>query len=145
MTFEELINEAIGMLQRMKRVSYRSMQRQFDLDDDNLDDLKEALLYTHGEDVNDEGQGLAWTGEPPIPLIDAQPETDGETRYLRYTGDIPIRLAEARQSAPFVRKIVPCRCQPLSAWLLCQSSTPASYALLFPRYLILDSGLYSRV
>jgi hypothetical protein len=31
MTFEEILNEALAMLQRQGRVSYRALKRQFDL------------------------------------------------------------------------------------------------------------------
>ena len=46
MTFEEVLHEALAMLQRLGRVSSRSLKRQFDLDDAYLEDLNEALLYT---------------------------------------------------------------------------------------------------
>jgi hypothetical protein len=39
MTFDDILEQAIGMLQRRKRVSYRALKRQFDLDDDYLEDL----------------------------------------------------------------------------------------------------------
>ena len=37
-------------------------KRQFALDDDALEDLKEALLYTHAQVIVDDGRGLVWTG-----------------------------------------------------------------------------------
>jgi class 3 adenylate cyclase/tetratricopeptide (TPR) repeat protein len=43
-------------------VSYRAVQRQFDLDDATLEDVKAELLYAHPELVMDEGRGLVWTG-----------------------------------------------------------------------------------
>ena len=33
MTFEEVLTQTVAMLQRLGRVSYRALQRQFDLDD----------------------------------------------------------------------------------------------------------------
>ena len=36
MTFEEILDQAIAMLQRRGRVTYRLLQRQFQLDDDTL-------------------------------------------------------------------------------------------------------------
>jgi hypothetical protein len=33
MTFEEILNQALAMLQRQGRVSYRALKRQFGLDD----------------------------------------------------------------------------------------------------------------
>ena len=63
MTFEEMLDHALAMLQRRGRLTYRTLQRQFHLDDDALNDLKDALLYTHPEVRDDEGRGLVWTGE----------------------------------------------------------------------------------
>ena len=36
MTFEEMLDQALAMLQRRGRVSYRALQRQFALDEDAL-------------------------------------------------------------------------------------------------------------
>jgi hypothetical protein len=38
MTFEELVDQAIAMLERRGRVSYRALKRQFQLEDDVLED-----------------------------------------------------------------------------------------------------------
>jgi class 3 adenylate cyclase/predicted ATPase len=72
MTFEEMLDQALAMLQRRGRVTYRMLQRQFTLDDAALDDLKEALLYAHPYVADDPGHGLLWRGEttsapPPVP------------------------------------------------------------------------------
>ncbi len=40
MTFEEILDQAIAMLQRRGRVTYRALKRQFHLDDAFLEDLK---------------------------------------------------------------------------------------------------------
>ena len=39
MNFEEIIDHAIAILQRRGRVTYRTLKRQFQLDDDALEDL----------------------------------------------------------------------------------------------------------
>src|SRR6266511_709071 len=64
MTFEALLDHARAMLQRRGRVAYRTLQRQFNLDDAALEDLKEALLYEHPQVVDDPGHGLIWRDEP---------------------------------------------------------------------------------
>jgi hypothetical protein len=61
MTFEEILTQAIAMLQHQGRVAYRVLTRQFDLDEDYLADLKEAILYAHPQ-VVDDGRGLVWPG-----------------------------------------------------------------------------------
>ena len=66
MTFEEILDQAIAMLQRRGRMTYRTLQRQFALDEDALTDLKDELLYAHPEIRADAGRGLIWTGDPSI-------------------------------------------------------------------------------
>src|SRR5262245_52647746 len=63
MTFEEMLDQALAMLQRRGRLTYRTLQRQFQLDDETLTDLKDALLYAHPEVHDDAGRGLVWMGE----------------------------------------------------------------------------------
>jgi hypothetical protein len=47
MTFEELLDQVLTMLQRRGRVSYRALQRQFTLDEAYLEDLKDAILFAY--------------------------------------------------------------------------------------------------
>jgi hypothetical protein len=70
MTFEEILDQMLAMLQRRGWVSYRAMMRQFALDEAYLEDLKEAILFAHPQ-IIDEGRGLVWTGDagaipPPV-------------------------------------------------------------------------------
>jgi len=66
MTFEEILDQAIAMLQRRGRLTYNTLKRQFQLDDAALDDLKEQLLYAHPQVVDDAGRGLVWNGETDV-------------------------------------------------------------------------------
>lgn len=81
MTFKDVLTQIIDWLQQDGRVSYLALKRQFDLDDDYLADLKEALAFSHPQACDEEGKGLVWTGEPLPPLPDTHPETDRETWY----------------------------------------------------------------
>ncbi len=65
MTFEEIFDQAVAMIQRRGRIAYSALKRQFDLDDAYLDDLKDAILYAYP--VTDDGRGLVWTGPPASP------------------------------------------------------------------------------
>ena len=62
MKFSEIVDQATVLLQRKGRLSYRGLKMEFDLDDDQLDALKEELLYTYPHVVDDEGRGLIWNG-----------------------------------------------------------------------------------
>src|SRR5215813_2525031 len=62
MTFDDVLEQVITLLQRQGRVSYRALKMRFNLDDEYLDVLKEELLYVHPV-RDDEGRGLIWTGD----------------------------------------------------------------------------------
>jgi len=47
MTFEEIVDQALAMLERRGRVAYRTLKRQFQLDDDALEDLKIEIIRAH--------------------------------------------------------------------------------------------------
>ena len=55
MTFEEILDQALAMLQHRGRVTYSALKRQFNLDDAFLEDLKEELL--HGQRLVTEEDG----------------------------------------------------------------------------------------
>jgi hypothetical protein len=64
MTFEEVVDQALAMLQRRGRVTYRMLQRQFQLDDVALEDLKDELLYGQRLTGDEDGRVLVWRGAP---------------------------------------------------------------------------------
>jgi class 3 adenylate cyclase len=64
MTFEELLDQALAMLQRRGRVAYRTLKRQFQLDDDALEDLKVELIEAQRVAIDEGGTVLVWTGAP---------------------------------------------------------------------------------
>src|SRR5215813_3888655 len=62
MTFEEILDHAITMLQRRGRLTYGTLKRQFQLDDAVLEDLKDALIYGQRVAADEDGRVLVWTG-----------------------------------------------------------------------------------
>ena len=75
MDFDQILDQAIEMIRRRGRMSYRALKRQFTLDDDYLKDLKDEILYTQSEIMEDGDRGLVWTegGVTPIPSPSPQP------------------------------------------------------------------------
>ena len=67
MTFEEILDQAIAMLQRRGRVSYRALQRQFQLDDAYLQDLTAEIVEVLLLAVDQDHTMLVWTGGPSAP------------------------------------------------------------------------------
>jgi class 3 adenylate cyclase/tetratricopeptide (TPR) repeat protein len=91
MTFEEILDQAIAMLQRRGRVTYRTLRLQFQLDEEQLEALKDELLFAHPQ-VHDEAErGLVWTGDPSPALPASAPAGTPVPAPLAYT---PPYLAE---------------------------------------------------
>jgi hypothetical protein len=96
MTFEEILDHAIAMLQRRGRLTYRTLQRQFQLDDAALEDLKDALLFAHPQVHDEMGRGLVWTGEtdtPPDLAPSPPPQVRAESLQDQTAQAAPARVA----------------------------------------------------
>jgi hypothetical protein len=57
-----VVDQAIALLQRRGRVTYRMLKRQFQLDDEALADLKLELITGQRLAADEAGQVLVWTG-----------------------------------------------------------------------------------
>jgi class 3 adenylate cyclase/tetratricopeptide (TPR) repeat protein len=86
MTFEEILDQAIAMLQRRGRLTYGTLKRQFQLDEDALSDLKEELLFAHPQVRDEAGRGLVWIGDTgSAPLVDSPLASPQNLAPLAYT------------------------------------------------------------
>jgi class 3 adenylate cyclase/tetratricopeptide (TPR) repeat protein len=112
MTFEEILDQAIAMLQRRGRVTYRALKRQFSLDDPFLDDLKEELIYGQQLAVDEDGKVLVWTGgadrgSAPSPPVTSSPGTAPPRAPLSYTPPyLTEKILDARPQLEGERKQV---------------------------------------
>jgi class 3 adenylate cyclase/tetratricopeptide (TPR) repeat protein len=92
MDFYTLLDQVIDLLRQRQRVSYRALKRQFQLDDDYLEDLKVELIRVQQLAVDQEGEMLVWTGDTgPTAPPPATPVQTPERLPLTYT---PPYLAE---------------------------------------------------
>jgi class 3 adenylate cyclase len=93
MTFEEILDQAMAMLQRRRRVAYRALQVQFNLDDNALEALKDELLYAQQVARDEDGRVLVWTGGAEA--LPAPPP-----RSTTYASPPPTQEAALPQTAP---------------------------------------------
>ena len=92
MTFDDVLEQALEMLRRRGRVSYRALKVQFQLDDDLLALLRDEIIEVHQLARDQEGTMLVWTGAPgPAPAAPAAPAAPPPQVPLAYT---PPYLAE---------------------------------------------------
>ena len=73
MDFVAVVDQAIALLRQRGRLTYRTLQRQFHLDDAALEDLKDELIYGQRLAIDEEGRVLVWTGDTAMPEFPAAP------------------------------------------------------------------------
>ena len=63
MAYDELFANVCEALQREQRISYRALRRRFELSDDDLEDLKDELIYAKKLAVDEENRVIVWVGD----------------------------------------------------------------------------------
>jgi class 3 adenylate cyclase len=87
MSFLETIEKARAFLERNGRVSLRALQREFNLDDDALDEVIEELAEIQRIAVRD-GRALAWAGGvSPAPTETAEPDREPRDYTPKHLAD----------------------------------------------------------
>src|SRR5437773_12478079 len=97
MTFEEILDQAIAMLQRRGRLTYSTLKRQFQLDDAALEDVKNELIEGQRLAVDERGNVLVWIGDATSPLPSPQCR-----RPPRHPSATPHPISRRRSSPPVV-------------------------------------------
>src|SRR5262245_16621575 len=85
MTFEEILDQAIAMLQRRGRLTYGTLKRQFQLDDAALEDLTNELIKGQRLARDEDGAVLVWTGTAVPPPASAPTPPATTSAPLAYT------------------------------------------------------------
>src|SRR6476619_5599151 len=81
MDYEAIVSQALALLQREQRLSYRVLKLRLQLDDDLLEALKEDLIYAKKLAVDEDGRVLVWTGGTsgaPTPTSPVHPPVTSE-------------------------------------------------------------------
>ena len=89
MDFLEVLDQVVDQLRRRRRLTYRTIKLQFNLDDEYLDALKDELIKGQRLAADEDGEVLVWTGETEGALVEtptstppAQPEVTKEVQPL---------------------------------------------------------------
>lgn len=95
MSFLETLERARAFLERNGRLSLRALQREFELDDDALEELIEELVEIQRVAVRD-GRALAWAGgAPPAPAGPQNQDRDPRNYTPRHLADKILRSKSA--------------------------------------------------
>jgi len=65
--FVAVVDQVIALLRQRGRVAYRTLKRQFQLDDEALEDLKIELIDSQRLAADEQGTVLVWTGAGALP------------------------------------------------------------------------------
>ena len=68
MDFVTVMDEAIALLRQRGRLTYRTLQLQFQLDAEHLEALKDELIKGQRLATDEDGAVLVWTGDPATPV-----------------------------------------------------------------------------
>jgi hypothetical protein len=74
-TFYQVLEQVLALLQRHGRISYRALKRQFDLDDIYIADLKAELIEILHLATDQDGTMLVRAGGPDTTPVLAQDQT----------------------------------------------------------------------
>jgi len=85
--FQDVLRKTVKWLEQDKRIAYTAIKRQFSVDDNYLNDLKKAIIYTFPQSVEDDGHGLIWISESK--LIDSE-DNNGIIKTARFHALLPI-------------------------------------------------------
>src|SRR5215831_225635 len=92
MDFVAVVDQVITLLRQRGRVAYRTLQRQFQLDEEALADLLAELRYAYRDEILEEEQGVLWAGGAhPTPPATVAPAAQTARAPRTYT---PAYLAE---------------------------------------------------
>jgi predicted ATPase/class 3 adenylate cyclase len=75
MGFYEVLDQVLDLLRQRGRVTYRALQREFNLDDAFLGDLKAEILEAQRLAVEEDGRVLVWIGDTAQGARSAAPAT----------------------------------------------------------------------
>ena len=89
MTFEEILDHAIAMLQRRGHLTYGTLKRQFQLDDAALEDLKKTNLLRANAWRSMSGAMSSSGRAPSLPLFRLLPQPAPQTVRRSPTPRLP--------------------------------------------------------
>src|SRR5262245_5487090 len=105
MTFEEILDRVTVMLERRKRVAYRTLKAQFNLDDDALAALRDELVYAQRVATDEDDRVLVWTGSAGGIGAPAQAASPPAPQPDRPSVALPTAPTEPRAHEPERRQL----------------------------------------
>jgi len=110
--FFEIVTAAKDLLQNKGRITYRALKREFDLEDEALEDLRDELIKADQVARDENGEVLVWTGAGAPASVsqsltpDPQPPSSYTPQHLAARILAEQQAMESRSSADGERKTI---------------------------------------
>jgi hypothetical protein len=124
-TFDEILTQAIELLQRDGRVAYRALKRRFDIDDEYIEDLKADLIDAKRLAIDEAGKVLVWVGNCSLAssVQSLGSERQGRTPTVQI---LDSRLRDSRRDAAERRQLTVMFCDVVGSTALSAESIKGS-------------------
>ena len=67
--FDDILSRITKQLQEEKRISYRLLKRRFELDDEEIEDVKDELIHAKRIATDDNDRVLVWREQAAAPEV----------------------------------------------------------------------------
>jgi class 3 adenylate cyclase len=105
MKFSTTVEQVLELLQRQQRISYRALKREFDLDDEYIEDLKAEIIQAKRLARDEDGTVLVWTGEG----AQEEPENRGNSEKSLESSVQSLESESPRPQMPSLQMLDPRR------------------------------------
>jgi class 3 adenylate cyclase/predicted ATPase/tRNA A37 threonylcarbamoyladenosine biosynthesis protein TsaE len=129
MDFYAVLAQMLELLQREGRVSYRALKVQFNLDDDQLEALKDELIEAKRLAVDERDRVLVWSGAAPP----AEPPTTPAAQPDHVVQSVPLATTPSAPDAER-RQLTVLFCDLVDSTKLAQQLDPEDYRAVVRAY-----------
>jgi predicted ATPase/class 3 adenylate cyclase len=128
-TFQEVLAQVIAWLQQDQRISYRALQRQFALDKDYLEDLRDELISAKQCAVDEDGKVLVWIGTTGPTTALTSPSTQQAPLAAGHADPSPVAPPPTASHAPEAerRQLTVLFCDLVDSMTLASQLDPEDY------------------
>jgi class 3 adenylate cyclase len=133
MAFLEVVDQITTLLRGRGRISYRALKLEFALTDEQVEALKDELLFAHPEIVEEEGRGLVWTGNASLAssVQRLEPEAPAPTSSSQ---TLDSGLNDSRRDVAERRQLTVMFCDLVGSTVLSTQLDPEDYHTVVQRY-----------
>ncbi|MBI3756512.1 MAG: AAA family ATPase [Deltaproteobacteria bacterium] len=124
MKFSEVVTQTLAWLQRDGRVSYRALKREFDLDDEFLEDVKAELIEAKRVAIDENGKVLVWMGDDSLASSVQSLESKSPRPPIPSPQTLDPRLKDSRLNAGERRQLTVMFCDLVGSTALSEQLDP---------------------